>query len=172
MTNPSYPNPSYYVPSNAPLPPPNQVQGAFLIYLVSALISLVAIILAMTSDVWDEALAAAGTDISGISTESLINTAKTLTVVIGVILLSLYLFFAFKMRAGRNWARIVLTVLSGLSVINSFSASASVTVGSQTYTSSTSQIFGYIGSVLSIVAIVLMYLGPSNQFFAAMKGRR
>lgn len=167
----AYPNPSYNLPSSAPIVRPGTVQGAFLIYLISAAISLLSIILVMTSDVWDQAIAASGANTSGLNVDALITTAKTITIVIGVILLALYLFFAFKMRAGRNWARIVLTVLSALSILSSFSASASVTVNNQTFSSSTSQILGYVGAVLAAVAIVLMYMGPSNQFFASMKGR-
>ena len=109
---------------------------------------------------------------SGVSVATAVNIAKISTVVAGVIFLGLYLLFAFKMRAGRNWARVVLTVLSALSILSSFSASASVTVNGHIYKSSSTQISGVIGAILGVVAIVLMYLAASNAYFSASKAAR
>lgn len=151
---------------------PGTVKGAFLIYLIAALLALVGIVLTLTSDVWDQAVAAATANTSGISTQSLVNTVRITTVVVGVILLGLYLLFAFKMRAGRNWARIVLTVLSALSILSPASSSSSVTVNGTVYQSTSTQATGWIGAALAVVAIVLMYLPASNAYFTASKAAR
>lgn len=68
--------------------------------------------LAVTSNVWDQAVAenADSVNTSGISAQSLINATRIAVIVVGVVFVALYLLFAFKMRAGRNWARIVLKV--------------------------------------------------------------
>ena len=92
--------------------PPGSVNGAFFIYLIAAVLAVIAIILTLTSNVWEQAIADSGADTSGVNVHSLVNTVKIVSVVFGVIFIALYLLFAFKMRAGRNWARIVLTVLS------------------------------------------------------------
>jgi uncharacterized membrane protein YjgN (DUF898 family) len=172
MTTPSYPASAANTNYGAARPePPGSVKGAFAIYLIVALLAIVGIVLALTSSVWNDAIAASAND-SGVDAQSLVNTAKVVTVVVGVIFLALYLLFAFKMRAGRNWARIVLTVLSALSIISAFSASASVNVNGHVYKSSSTQVSGWIGVVLAIVAIVLMYLSASNAYFAASKAAR
>ncbi|SDO76765.1 hypothetical protein SAMN04515671_1947 [Nakamurella panacisegetis] len=173
MTTPSYPasaaNTSY---GPGPRPaPPGTVTGAFAIYLLVALLAAVGIVLGLTSNVWDEAVAANAGN-SGVDAQALVNTAKTITVVVGAALLALYLLFAFKMRAGRNWARIVLTVLSALSILSAFSASASVTVNGHVYRSSSTQISGWIGVALAVVAIVLMYMSASNAYFTASRASR
>jgi hypothetical protein len=170
---PPYQGPPYGYGGPVPLPAaPGSVKGAFLIYLIAALLALIGIVLALTSDVWKNAIASGGVTTSGLSVESAVTIAKVTTVIVGVIFLGLYLLFAFKMRAGRNWARIVLTVLSGLSILSSFSASASVTVNGEVYKSSSTQASGVIGGILAVVAIVLMYLSSSNQYFAATKAAR
>ena len=151
---------------------PGTVKGAFLIYLVAALLALVGIVLSLTSNVWDQAIAAAPVNTSGISTQTLVNTIKITTVVVGVILLGLYLLFAFKMRAGRNWARIVLTVLSALSILSPASATRSVNVNGTVYQSTSTQTTGWIGAALAVVAIVLMFLPASNAYFTASKAAR
>lgn len=151
---------------------PGSVKGAFAIYLVAALLALAGIVLSLTSNIWAEAIAANPTSTSGVSAQTLVNTAKTIVVVAGVLFLALYLLFAFKMRAGRNWARIVLTVLSALSILSATSASSSVTINNNVYRSSSTQASGWIGAALGVLAIVLMFLPASNAYFAASKAAR
>ncbi len=174
MTNPAYPAPQYNYGAPPPVAqpaPPGSVKGAFIIYLVAALLAALGIVLTLTSNVWDQALAASG-NTSSIDTHTLVNTVKIITVVVGVIFLGLYLLFAFKMRAGRNWARIVLTVLSALSIASASSSSAQVTVNNTVYQSSSNQVSSWIGALLAVIAIVLMFLPASNAYFAASKAAR
>lgn len=115
-----------------------------------------------TSDVWEQALqeSAASADAQGINVNTLVNGVKLASIVVAVIFVGLYLLFAMKMRAGRNWARIVLTVLSALSIVSAASRATS------------SQLFGWIGAALAVVAIVLMFLPASSAYFAASKAAR
>ena len=138
--------------------------------MIVAVLAALGFVLVLTSGVWDQAIQNSGT--SAATVRSLVSTVKVVTVVIGVISLALYLFFAIKMRAGRNWARIVLTVLSALSLLSSFSASASVTINDQVFTATSSRVTEWIGVALSVVAIVLMYLTPSNLYFTASNQAR
>jgi hypothetical protein len=175
MTNPAYPPPPPYQSqaAAAPVAPPGSVNGAFFIYVLAALVSLVGIILTLTSSVWADAIAANVTTTSGTNVHTLVNTVKITSAVFGVIFLALYLFFAFKMRAGRNWARIVLTVLSALSIISALTTTTTaVTVNGHVYKSTSTQFVGWIGVVLAIVAIVLMFLPASNAYFTASKAAR
>ena len=169
--NPAYPNPQYGVPQPRPIAAPGSVQGAFGIYLITALLSLVGIVITLTSDIYDRAIneaANAGAVSGTISADQIVSIAKTVTIVVGVLFLALYLFFAFKMRAGRNWARIVLTVLSGLSIL-SVANTGSVTVNNRVYSSTMSLVSGWVGAALAVLAIVLMYLSASNQYFREVK---
>lgn len=175
MSTPSFPTSSANTSTpTRSTPPPGSVNGAFFIYLIAAAISLVGIVLTFTSDIWDRALRENADMVSstGMTTEELINVTKTVSIVVGVLFVGLYLLFAFKMRAGRNWARIVLTVLSALSVVSLFSATASVKINDQTYTSGSNQVTGWIGAVISVLAIVLMFLPASNEYFARTKAER
>ncbi len=154
--------------------PPTQVTAAFGIYLLTALISLISVVLTLNSDVWEQAIRESGAtaqDLNGVSVDTLVSVAKGITVAVGMIFLALYLFFAFKMRAGRNWARITLTVLSALSIL-SVTSTGSVTVADRTYSSSLSTTTGWIGAALAVAAIVLMFMAPSNEYFRTVKARK
>lgn len=160
---PPYPQPD---PRGLSARPLSTVQGAFWIYVLVAALSLVSIVLVLTDGTFVRAIDEAGTGNDGIDVESLVSAVKVTTIVIAVIFLALYLFFAVKMRNGRNWARIVLTVLSALSVVSRFSVSSTVTVNGQEYSSNSNAISGWIGAIAALVAIVLMYLPASNAYFS------
>lgn len=149
--------------------PPSTVQGAFWSYLVVAALSLVSIVLVLTDGTFDRAIDDARVNSKSIDVNTLVTTVKVTTIVVAVIFLALYLFFAVKMRNGRNWARIVLTVLSALSVVSRFSVNSSVTVNGHEYTSNSNAISGWIAAIAAIVAIVLMYLPASNAYFSSAR---
>ena len=78
--------------------------------------------------------------------------------VIGLILLALEIFFMFKMRAGHNWARIVLTVLGVLSILASlYGLTQGFTVGT---------IFSVISLLVVAAAIVFMYKPAARAYFS------
>lgn len=166
-------------PGGAGLPPepvrPMTVTLAFYDWILMVVISAISVILVLTSSVWDQAVAAgaasSGSGSISIDVNSLVTTVKVITVVIFLVFAALYLFFAFKMNAGRNWARIVLTVVGALAVLSGFSATSTVTVNGQSY-SANNQVFGWIGALLAVVAIVLMFLSQSNAYFTASKAHR
>ncbi|MET3808433.1 putative membrane protein [Nakamurella sp. UYEF19] len=178
MTTPSYPAApmNTYVGGAAPQPvAPGTVKGAFLIYLLSAAVSVISVVLLVTSDTWNQVIATYGdqADAAGVTAASLIQTVKIFAIVAVVIFVGLYLLFAFKMRAGRNWARIVLTVLSVLSVANvARPASSSVTINDTTYAVGSTQAVGWAATALAIVAIVLMFMPASNAYMSASKAAR
>ncbi|OXM56144.1 hypothetical protein CFP71_15100 [Amycolatopsis thailandensis] len=66
---------------------------------------------------------------------------------------ALYLLFMFKLRAGRNWARIVLTVLTAFQML-------SVLLVQDT-------IAGYVSVAADIVGVVLSYTPASNTYLSA-----
>jgi hypothetical protein len=91
--------------------------------------------------------------------QSMIERTATTALVVGVVLwllvVAVMFVFVFLMRAGRNWARIVLAVLGGLDVL--FSLVGVVVAGS---------VAGLLQLLLLIGAIVTMFLPAANAWFA------
>jgi len=168
--------PASYPGAPATLPPkpavPGSVNGSFWIFVVAAVWTVLSVVLVVNSSIWDQALAYARAN-GAITTDvdSVIGIVKTTVIAFAVVFAALYVFFAFKMRAGRNWARITLTVLAALSLVQAFGYRGTVTVGDQTYVAS--HLWqGILAAALSLIAIILMWVKPSNDYFAAMKARR
>ena len=78
--------------------------------------------------------------------------------VVFTIIAALYALFAFKLRAGRNWARIVLTIIAVLDLLGLISRNGNP--------------IGYVGALAAIVGCVLSYLPNSGAYFAAVKASR
>jgi hypothetical protein len=123
---------------------------AFYDWILMVVISAISVILVLTSSVWDQAVAAgaasSGSGSISIDVNSLVTTVKVITVVI-------------------------FTVVGALAVLSGFSATSTVTVNGQSY-SANNQVFGWIGALLAVVAIVLMFLPQSNAYFTASKAHR
>jgi hypothetical protein len=89
---------------------------------------------------------------------SQVNQLIAVSLVVAVVFAALYVFFAYRIRAGRNWARTVLTVLTVLSVLYY------LTVGASIYT--------YLSLLISVVAVVLLYVPGAREFFQANRAPR
>ncbi|MBF4608943.1 hypothetical protein [Curtobacterium sp. VKM Ac-1393] len=121
---------------------PTSVTVSFVIWLVVVLANILQGIISLTSG--------SSSDVaSSVGTAPLIGGA-----IFAFILAVIELIIVFKMRDGRNWARIVLTVLAILQVIG-------VGVGA----ASGGNAFGWIGGVAVLVATILMYVGGANGYF-------
>jgi hypothetical protein len=92
-----------------------------------------------------------------------------------VIIAGLVVFFAAKMRAGRNWARIVLTVFAVLAILGNlpaiFGSGGNLTVNGQaigTGSSSTvSTIVAVIALLLTLAALIFQWLPAARTHFIA-----
>jgi hypothetical protein len=83
-----------------------------------------------------------------------VTVSLVFVAIVGIVFAGLYLLFAFKARAGRNWARITLTVLTVLRVVV-------LAIGFS--------LLSALSALVAVVAVVLLFLPASNQFFAASK---
>ncbi|SDJ81584.1 hypothetical protein SAMN04487820_102219 [Actinopolyspora mzabensis] len=189
-----YPNPYAAPPVSAQEiegpPRPNTIDIAFWIAVVVPLLAtmLSAISMVLQRNYMERMLE----EISGSSTvmsEDMLRFAMMFGVVAGliisVVLTGLWILFAFKMRAGRNWARITLTVLAGAWILNALSGMVTAAIpqtvqlpegGSYTLEIPTAQLVtSYVQSTLTLLAmiafIVLVYLKRSNGFFQATARR-
>lgn len=78
---------------------------------------------------------------------------------------AVYIVFTIFMLKGHNWARIVLTVILGLTIVGGFfTLVAIIFVGFHWLF-----LLNLLGSVLSAVALVLLWLKPANDFYSKMK---
>jgi len=121
---------------------PTSVTVSFVIWLVVVLANILQGIISLVSGGGSSAAESVGT-------APLVGGA-----IFAFILAVIELIIVFKMRDGRNWARIVLTVLAILQLIG-------VGVGA----ASGGNAFGWIGAVAVLVATILMYVGGANGYF-------
>ncbi len=136
MTVPSYPSGAgaQSVPAG---PAPKEVETAFRLWIANVVLGIIGAVMSF-------ALSALG-------------------VVIALIFAALYLLFAFKMRQGRNWARITLTVLGGIGVLMGvlgllFSTGALGVLG---------LLLSIVQLVLIVAAIYFMFRPAANAYFTA-----
>jgi len=173
---PSYPGGMPSLPAASVLPPrpglpPREVQNAFTLWIVSIIVGLVAGILNL---VVANPLAAsrqrmhanATSGMSQAQLDTILNVSLIIGGVFGVLLLALEVFFVVKMRAGRNWARIVLTVWFGVGVAGTLLSFAFQFLAP-------AMPISLVGGVLTVVlwgvAIRLMYRPASTAYFTPVQ---
>jgi len=76
-----------------------------------------------------------------VDVDAAVKTALTVTIVLGIIFVVLYILLALQVRKGRNWARIVTWVVAGLGVLGGLASLAGTGTA--------------IGKVLAVVVLVL-----------------
>jgi hypothetical protein len=133
------------------------VQVAFWIWVAGAVLSLVYAVL--VGDITNPSNGVTSSGLTQAQYAQYVHTLVVVTIVELVVLAALYVFFAYKVRAGRNWARMTMTVLVVIGV--AFDA----------YTGSLFTISGGV-LLISVIAVVLVYLPASNAYFAARKRLR
>jgi|SRR3569833_637038 len=143
--------------------PPGTLVAAFFGYLVSTVSALVgAGLLLGYRDELADAVRTGMSNGGARLTEEQIQRSATVAQAVGigvlVVLALLYLLLSFKLKAGRNWARIVLTIVTLLQV-----ASLLATSGTPV---------NYVSTAISVLALVLSYLPPSNAYVAQVKHHR
>ena len=89
---------------------------------------------------------------------NLIDAAIGVAIAFAVAWLVFYVFLSFKVRAGRNWARIVTWVFAGLGALSIFAV-----FGQDTATGT--KALGVVTGIIDIVIIVLLAAPMSNPYF-------
>ncbi|MEU6150690.1 hypothetical protein ABZ816_11880 [Actinosynnema sp. NPDC047251] len=143
------------------LPVPKEVQISFWIWIAGAVLSVIGGLLAFAQrDAVADALRRAPqtADLSAEEFDALVSANIMITAVVGVVMAGLYVLFAFKARAGRNWARVVLAALTVLGLLSTLLVGAGVS--------------GLLTSLISVVAVVLLYLPNSKAYFDSVKRAR
>jgi hypothetical protein len=146
---------------------PRSVNVAFIMWLVVGVILLVSVALVLA--VSDESLKDAARttlDRQGKKNptpqelDDAVSLIRTFGVVFNLVFAALVLGFAFFMRAGRNWARISVTVVGGILIVLSlFGGGVNVA-------------FVVLELLIILGAVAFMYRADAKAFFAAGKARR
>ncbi|MDN4598194.1 hypothetical protein [Leifsonia virtsii] len=159
---PSYPASSSPAPAaSGPVTPPQQVNIAFWLYIVGAALSLISLIVSLVTigslkDTLQRQLAAQGQQLSDSALNATLAVSVTIAIVFGILYIAAYVLFAVFMRRGANWARIVLlvvTVLSLFGILDGFG-------------------LGAARLVVGVIATVLIFLKPANEYFREVKARK
>lgn len=158
---PAAPPPSEYGQQPETYTPPKEIVASFWCYIGGAVVVLLGGLLAIGQKqaILDALRSSNTTNATEAQLEAAANLVVIIAIVISVVLTGLYVLFAYKLRAGRNWARVVLTVLAVLTLINLVSTRGGSAIG-------------YIGELAVVVGCVLSYLPNSSGYFAAMKSAR
>ncbi|MGW0043803.1 hypothetical protein [Rhodococcus sp. NPDC003348] len=145
-----------------------------LLYAVAALglVNMIASLLSVYADrdtyvdqlLRDVAAQDATVQIGRDTAQTLLVVGLGLTALIGLGATALYLLFVHKMRAGRNWARMLVTMIGVMMVfvaipslfgLGAGGGGAVIVAGGA----------GILQAVLAVGAIVLMHRGDSNRYF-------
>lgn len=139
-----------------PVERPREVNIAFWLIVAAGVLSLIAIpfnIAAARQLSQGQLTTSNG---QSISPETFNSMLTGVAVVTAIIIAALYALVAVFVRRGANWARILGTVFAAISLLS--------LIGSTLPT--------VLQVLLGVAAIVLLYLRPSNEFFAARKRAR
>ena len=160
--------PGGYFPQEAPeRPTTGRVGiGAFLATLILGLIAS----LVQFSDIDGLVAQAVAVANNPAVTEDVLRAGVVVGAVIGLLLVALEALFIWLAWKGRNWARIVLLVLGGLSVV--FGLGALGGVGAGVAGSGFLDSLSVFSLLLTIVGVVALALRPSGEWYRAMTARR
>ena len=132
-------------------------------YLVSTLSALVsAIVLGGYHDQIVDTLrtadARSGNRLTGAQLDHAATVLQAAGITVLLVIAAVYLLLAFRLRAGRNWARIVLTVITLFQIVSLIVARGTV--------------LSYVSAAIAVIALVSAYLPASNDYIRQVKQAR
>ena len=160
------PPPGGFAPTGPVGTRPKEVDLSFWLWVSSFVLGLVGLLLfvgefdAIRATAVEEARRQAqldGTVLDEAQLENIIGIGLVAAVVIGLLVSAVQLLLAVFMRRGRNWARIILAVLGGLSVLSGL---YSLTTGSGAQTALT-----VVSLLVVLGAVVTMFLPAAAPWF-------
>jgi hypothetical protein len=146
---------------------PVDVTKAFALWLASVAVSLVGQLIAypaasgVVRDAVRQGAESSGTPIGPAELETITRVGLALGVAFIVLLAAVWVLIGFKMRAGRNWARILITVVTVLGVISMLTTANGFR--------SLAAIVSLVQNLLAIAVVVYMYRSESSAYFRRSK---
>jgi hypothetical protein len=140
-------------------PPPSSVMNAVRLMFVAAALGVVSLIVALsTKSTLRTAIVKKNPDFDSQKINTAVNVAIGAGVVFGIVFITLFVLLALQVRNGKNWARVVTWVITGLGIVSAL-ASLGQTVAPA------SRLVGLVSGVLDVAIVVLLLQKPSNAFF-------
>lgn len=157
-------------PTDEPITRPKALDSAFQAVLASVAVSAVGTVVTVLLD--KALLTRYVTDMLAdlpqeqrVDANSMVSAFQVILGVSIAIFAGLFVLFAMKMRAGRNWARILLTIYTAYGVMSFLTAVASSGAELSLMWSLAEVAFG-------VTAVVYMFRPESTKYFADTKQRR
>jgi len=164
--------PQYGQAPTGPPTRPSTVTNAVRLMYVGAALSLLSGVLTVTLQdqmraEFDRQAAAQGgsAQVPEGFVDSMFGAVVVVSIVLGVIFAGLWIMNAVACSRGRNWGRITGTVLGGLFLLFFLASLLQPTVGAAMAVS-------IITALVVVATVVLLWLRPSNEFFAAAGAAR
>ncbi|MET9002274.1 hypothetical protein [Amycolatopsis sp. Hca4] len=136
--------------------PPSTIIAAFFGFLVSTVSAIAGGLLILSArDEIAATLRRTNPTLTPERLDRLTVLAQVVPAAIAVVIALVYLWLSFRLKAGRNWARVTLTVFTLLQAGSLLATDPSWA--------------GYLSCGVAVVATVLSYLPPSNRYFARVR---
>jgi hypothetical protein len=150
-------------PPGPPGPPPavpGTLDAVWWLVIANAVLGFVGLAYTLThrDEIIDRIMARR--DIDAALARTAANIGITIAIVLGVGFAIFFIFLAAKTRAGRNWARVTLTVFLALGILGGLSNLAG---NNPSFTRS----LGGLDLLIDLAALVAIWLPPSNAYMAA-----
>jgi hypothetical protein len=157
--------------------PPRSVDVARWLWVAGALLSAVRSYLALADrQALRDQVTSLEPALSMQQVEAVVNGEVIMGVLFAAVVVALYVVVANKMRAGRPWARVLLSLFGGLFVLlgglglfgvaNGLAAATGVSVDPAEL------VLSAVGLVVDVAALVAMWLPPSNNYFRTAAAAR
>ncbi|MCT2585659.1 hypothetical protein [Actinophytocola gossypii] len=156
---------------SAEIPRPKAIDTAFQASLAGAAIGAIATVVTVLFDseglalLVRDMLSGAGLPDGDAEVAQAVGTFRVAMVLGILVFLGLSLLFALKMRAGRNWARILITVLAFVGVVGFLNAMAASGAALEL-------IWSLAEVAFAVTAVIYMFRPESTRYFVEHKKRR
>lgn len=145
-------------PSRPPAPP--SVLRAVQIMYAGAAASLIGIVVGMTTlSATKSEIIKRDPSLTATQVANAEHVAIGLFIVSGLLGAALWFWIARMCKAGRNWARIVGTVLFGIDTISVFAGAATVPGGGA------ARIYSILVWLIGLAAVILLWQRPASDYF-------
>jgi hypothetical protein len=146
-------------------PAPSSVLTTVRLMYAGAALGLLGVLSALlTKSTLKQQIADNNTKLTPDQVNTALNAAIAVTIVIGVIVVVLYILLAMQVGKGKNWARIVTLVLTGLGVLFGL-------LGFLQPAPALSRIVSVIGLLLDIAIIWFLTRSESSAYFRGQPAR-
>lgn len=167
-------------PAGPPKPPmPDTVRYAFYLMLAGAAVQAISIIVSLTQTgtirkaMRDQQIKQHSA-LSPSAINAIADVTIALIVIVGLVYVGLWLWMAFKNRAGRQWARITGTVFFGIQAlltvvgVATYAAGAGATNAYSAGQTAASLVVGGILLLIGLVTVILLWNSRSAAYFAPL----